>query len=71
MLEHPAITKALRTGYPYSPIRESVGEDPLGNEIYPDDEILVFGDEFFLVQELSGQTIEALESIGATYGKAK
>lgn len=59
-LEHPAITKTELTCYPYSPLREVVGKDPLGNEVYPGDEILMLNDDFFLV-----------ETMGASYEIAK
>lgn len=70
-LEHPTITRARSYGYPYSDKRQEVGKDPLGNEVYTGDEILVLHDEFYLVQELLPQSIEVLEHHGATYKFAK
>jgi len=67
MIEHPAITRTELTGFPYSDRRESYGEDALGNEVLTGDEILMLQDEFFLVAELSEQSKEVLEVIGATY----
>lgn len=70
-LEHPAITKTLKTGYPYSDRREMVGTDFLGREVFPGEEILVYGDDFFLVEELPSDAVEILEWIGADYRIAK
>lgn len=70
-IEHPAIARTLRTGYPYSPKREMVGTDSLGNEVFSGEEILEFMDEFYLVEELSSDAIEILEQHGATYKIAK
>lgn len=70
-LEHPAVSRTLRTGYPYSPLRQVVGNDPLGNEVLPGDEILVFDDEFFLVETMGSEAKEILEILGASYEIAK
>lgn len=67
MPEHPAISRTIRTGYPYSPRRQEVGIDPLGNEVYSGDEILVFEDEFYSVKKISDDAIEVLERHGADY----
>lgn len=66
-LEHPTITRIRRTGYPYSARREAIGTDFFGNEVYAGEEILVFGDEFFLVEELSTDAREILEAFGGDY----
>lgn len=67
-MEHPAITHMERTGFPpYSPRREEYGTDALGNEVLVGDEILVLEDEFYLVEELTSQSKEILEHLGATY----
>lgn len=66
-LEHPAISRTLRTGYPYSERRQVIRGDGLNREVYPGDEILVFEDEFYLVSELSSDAIEVLEQHGAVY----
>lgn len=71
MLEHPTITRTLRTGYPYSPRRQEIGIDALGNEVFEGDEILVYEDEFYLVSELSSDAIEILEKHGADYRIAR
>jgi hypothetical protein len=71
MLEHPDITRALRTGYAYSERREMSFVDGLGNDVHSGDEILVLNDEFYLVDELFQETIEVLEQQGATYKIAK
>lgn len=74
MLQHPEITRAMRTGdtsYPYSARRREVGTDPLGNEVYAGDEILEFDDDFYLVSELSPDAIEILEHHNAIYKIAK
>lgn len=71
-MEHPMIDRIQRTGFPiYSPRRQEYGTDALGNETFKGDEILVFEDEFFLVETLMNETKEALEAIGATYEIAK
>lgn len=67
MLEHPEVTRTLRTGYPYSPKRQEIRRDPFDNYVMSGDEILVHGDEFFSVKDLQEETIEALELVGATY----
>lgn len=71
MLEHPAITQTERTGYPYSDRRKEYGTDPLGNEVYTGDEMLVYEDEFYLVETLSSDAIEVLETHGASHEIAK
>lgn len=70
-MDHPMVERIERTGFPYSDRREVYGEDPFGNEVFAGDEILKLEDEFFLVDELSEQTKEALEAVGATYMIAK
>lgn len=70
-LEHPAVSRTLRTGYPYSPLRQVVGNDPLGNEVHPGDEILMLDDDFFLVETMGAEAIEVLEFLGASYEIAK
>lgn len=70
-MQHPTITRTLRTGYPYSPRREEYGVDALGNEVYVGEEILVLDDEFYLVNELITDSIEILEIHGAVYKIAK
>lgn len=70
-MQHPTITRTLKTGYPYSPKRQEVGVDPLGNAIFTGNEILVYEDEFYLVEKLSPDAIEVLEVHGATYQVAK
>ncbi|MEN2466712.1 hypothetical protein [Ornithinibacillus sp. JPR2-1] len=67
-MEHPAITHMERTGHPtYSPKREEYGVDALGNEVFVGEEILVLEDDFYLVEELTAQSKEILEQLGATY----
>lgn len=70
MLEHPAITKTMLTGYP-EPEKSLYGIDGFGHLVFTDDEILVFDDEFYLVSELSNDAIEILEKHGADYRIAK
>jgi len=71
-MQHPIVERIQRTGYPiYSPRRQEYGTDALGNEVFSGDQILVFEDEFFLVETLMNETKEALEVIGATYEIAK
>lgn len=72
MLQHPDITRAHRTGYPViSHRREEYGVDGLGNEVLTGDPILVLNEEFFQVDELFQETIEALEVVGATHEVAR
>ncbi|MEN2467999.1 hypothetical protein [Ornithinibacillus sp. JPR2-1] len=67
-MEHPTITHMERTGHPpYSPKREEYGVDALGNEVFVGEEILVLEDDFYLVEELTAQSKEILEQLGATY----
>lgn len=70
-LQHPAITRTLRTGFPFSERREEWGIDALGNEVFTGDEILEFMDEFYLVEELSDDAREILEQHGGIYKIAK
>ncbi len=71
-MNHPVINQIERTGYPtYSPIREVYGIDGLSNETYVGDEILVYNDEFFLVETLGSDGVEILELLGAAYEIAK
>lgn len=66
-MNHPMIEEIEVTGYPLGYTETGYGMDSLGNEVMEGDEILVFEDEFFLVDELTSQTIEALEVVGATH----
>lgn len=67
-LEHPDITRTIRTGYPvYRPRREEYGIDALGNEVFVGEDILVLDDEFYLVEELSCDARRILEIHGASY----
>lgn len=71
-MNHPIVDQMERTGYPaYSPSREQYKVDPLGNEVYSGDDILVLNDEFFLVETMSAEAIEVLELLGASYEIAK
>jgi len=64
MLEHPAITRVERTGYSDNE-SSHYGYDYFGNEVLVTDEILVLGDEFFLKEPLSQETIDVLLLAGA------
>lgn len=67
-MEHPEISRTLRTGYPkYNERAETYGVDALGNEVYTGDEILVLDDTYFLTDELVQQSEEILKLFGATY----
>lgn len=70
-MDHPTIERVRATGYPYSPRRGVVGRDPFGRSICTGDEMLVLDDDFYLVEELSGDAVEILERHGATYKIAK
>ena len=55
-----------------TPIVDKVcGSDALGNEIWKGDELLEFDGEAFVVNELSYETVEVLELIGASRKIAK
>jgi len=64
-IEHHDITRAVLTGYPYSPKRQMIRTDGLGREVHSGDEILEFMDDFYLVDELSIDAQEILEQHGA------
>lgn len=64
MIEHPDITRTIRTGYP-EPEQKHYGYDFFGNEVFLGDEILVLDDEFFLKEMLSTDAIEILRHFGA------
>lgn len=70
-MQHPTIDRIERTGFPFSDRREERGVDALGNDVYTGDEILIYEDEFWLVEELSLDCKETLEIIGAEYQIAK
>jgi len=70
-IEHPDITRAMLTGYPYSSKRSMVRIDGLGREVQPGDEILEFMDDFYLVDELSIDAQEILEQHGAVHKIAR
>lgn len=70
-LEHPTITRTRSDGYPYSERRQMVWKDGQSNEVYPGDEIILFEDEFYLVEELPATAIEILERHGGRYKIAK
>jgi len=65
-MDHPLVKQIERYGYPSGyEERKYYGVDALGNEVYKGDEILVYEDEFFLVEALISETIEVLEIVGA------
>lgn len=70
-IQHPAITRTLRTGYPYSEKREMVFTDGLGNEVFSGDPIIEFMGEFYLEDILSDDAIEILEQHGGVHKTAK
>ncbi|PAE27883.1 hypothetical protein CHI07_16925 [Paenibacillus sp. 7884-2] len=70
-MQHPIIDRIESTGYPYSAKRGIISKDPFGNDVLPGDEMLVLDDDFYLVEELSGDAVEILERHGATYKIAK
>ncbi|GGP17178.1 hypothetical protein GCM10011346_52070 [Oceanobacillus neutriphilus] len=70
-MDHPAIERAMHTGYPYSERRQMFGEDGLANDVHVGDEILKFDGEFYRVEDLSVDAIEILEKHGADYEIAK
>lgn len=71
-MEHPEITQIRQYGYPRMNVyTNQYGIDALGNEVFNGDEILVFEDTFFLVEELGDQAKEILELLGARYKQAQ
>ncbi|MFC4387493.1 hypothetical protein ACFOZ1_06660 [Gracilibacillus marinus] len=69
-MEHPAVYHTRKFG---NPIKESklYGTDHKGNEVFVDDEIYIYEDEFWLVETLSTDEKELLEFFGATKVIAK
>lgn len=70
MLEHPDITRALKTGYPEIEL-DPIGTDFFGHEYFDGENLLVYDVEVFLESELSSDAIEILEHIGADRITAK
>lgn len=71
-MDHPMIEQIERYGYAETvPFEQEYGKDSLGQEVYVGDEILVYGDHYFLVEPLMLETQEVLEKLGATYEKAQ
>lgn len=70
-LEHPDITRARRTGYPYSHKRQDCFYDAFGSAIYPGDQYIDFHGETYLVDDLSADAIEILERHGGIYKTAE
>lgn len=70
-MDHPVVKQLNVIGYPWDFERSQVGTDSLGNEVYEGEEILVLGNEYFLVEELSVDAIQILEMLGAEYDEAK
>ena len=68
-LEHPAITRTLRTGY-HKPEPEIFGVDFKGNTVFVGDEILATDRMFFLLSDLSDTEIQVLEEQHAIYAVA-
>lgn len=64
-MDHPMILEIERTGYPYGYENDLRGTDSLGNEIYKGDKVYVLNDEYFLADELTPQSTEILEMLGA------
>lgn len=64
-MDHPVVAEIERTGYPIGYQNNVVGTDALGNELYKGDSILQIDNEKFLVDELTPQSIEILETLGA------
>ncbi|MFD1385679.1 hypothetical protein ACFQ4Z_02625 [Oceanobacillus oncorhynchi subsp. oncorhynchi] len=67
MMDHPAVERAMRTGYPFSQSREMYGVDGLGNDVHTGDSILRLNDEFYRADDLFQETIEVLEQQGVTH----
>lgn len=69
-MDHPMILEIERTGYPYGYENDLRGTDSFGNEIYKGDKVYVLNDEYFLSDELTPQSIEILEMLGADVKEA-
>ena len=63
-MDHPDTKKIEKWGYPKYPdgLDES---DSLGNPLYKDDEVYVYDDETFVIEELSTDACRILEILGA------
>ncbi|MCC2250036.1 hypothetical protein JUJ52_08660 [Virgibacillus sp. AGTR] len=71
-MNHPAVERTLRTGYPAMNYRTNeYCVDMFGETVCTGDEILVFQDSFFLAGALTEREKEILELLGATYEEAQ
>ncbi|MGN8647918.1 hypothetical protein ACTNEO_05185 [Gracilibacillus sp. HCP3S3_G5_1] len=70
MTEHQAVYRTQQTGYPEKE-PEVYGSDYKGNEVYVGDEIYIYEEEFWLVDQTSNDEKELLEFFGATKVKAE
>lgn len=63
-MEHPETYRIRKTGYAEK--EPSIyGQDYKGHEVYVDDEIYVYNEEFWLAEALSSDEKELLEFFGA------
>lgn len=64
-LEHPSITRVIRTGYPKKD-PEPIGEDVFGNTIWEGDKIAIFEGNVMLWDELPLEAKAILEMANVT-----
>lgn len=72
MLEHPAITRTLLTGYPEPERKTKICySDEFNRPVFEGDDIFVHEGLIFKIEGLDDDAIEVLEAIGADYKIAK
>lgn len=64
-MEHPVITNMMTTGEPDGKYPVEMGYDSLGNLLYKGDDILTIDDLVFSVTDISYESKEILELLGA------
>lgn len=64
-MDHPAVRSAELWGYPKVVDHKHIMTDAFKNEIYTGDEYLEFDGEVYLVESLSADAVEILETHGA------
>lgn len=64
-MDDPVIEHMERTGFPDGVMKEHIGEDFFGNEIYPGDEVYEYDGDLFLQDTISGDLEEFLNALHA------
>lgn len=71
-MNHPVVAQIERTGYPAGHQEpQIIGIDSRNEYIYAGDELYIYEEETFVIEELSHDAIEVLEMIGAERSIAK